>query len=213
MMDYINYYAANGERINHTIGATRTFSNIFPSFKPFQDAWNNSIFSKQAVALTQPIPENPSNAPANLELIYQLLLSKYANSHVSSEDESRFTLDLMATVFQYGPAFIKRLEIQHTLHEMDLTSDDFLRGSAQIYNQSFNPSEDPATDVMTPLSTINQQNVNIQKRDKFKALAILEELLRTDVVSDFIYRFKPLFKHDTVLYEPTLYYETEVEPQ
>lgn len=114
----------------------------------------------------------------------------------------------MATIFQYAPAWIKRLEIQHTLHEMDLNSDEFLRGSSQILNTSLNPSEDPGTDSMSALSTINQQNVNIQKRDKFKALAILEELLKTDITGAFIDRFRPLFRTIVAPQRP-LFYTTE----
>ena len=114
----------------------------------------------------------------------------------------------MATIFQYAPAWIKRLEIQHTLHEMDLSSDEFLRGSSMITNVSLNPSEDPGTDTMDALSTINQQNVNTQKRDKFKALAILEELLKTDITGSFIDKFRPLFRTIVAPQRP-LFYITE----
>lgn len=204
-MSYLNFFAQNTD---YGSSRTRSFSDIFPDFETFQTAWTNTVFSQQAVALTQQIPEG--NGPQNLMLIYQLLLSRYANSTIASSDENRFVLQCMATIFQYAPAWIKRLEIQHTLHEMDLSSDDFLRGSAMITNISLNPSEDPATDSIDPLSTTNQRNENIQKRDKFKALAILEELLKTDITSAFIDRFRNLFRTIVAPQRP-LFYTTEEE--
>lgn len=205
----MNYFDFFTQHTDYGSSRTRSFADIFPNFETFQSAWNDTVFSQQAIALSQAIPESgEGEGPQNLMLIYQLLLARYANSTIASSDENRFTLQCMAIIFQYAPAWIKRLEIQHTLHEMDLSSDEFLRGSAQIFNTSLNPSEDPATDTMTPLSTINQQNVNIQKRDKFKALAILEELLKTDITGAFIDRFRPLFRTIVAPQRP-LFYTTE----
>lgn len=204
-MNYLNFFA---QHTDYGSSRTRSFADIFPDFETFQEMWNATVFSQQAVALTQTIPEGETNGPANLMLIYQLLLARYSNSTIASSDENRFKLQCMATIFQYAPAWIKRLEIQHTLHEMDLNSDEFLRGSSQILNTSLNPSEDPGTDSMSALSTINQQNVNIQKRDKFKALAILEELLKTDITGAFIDRFRPLFRTIVAPQRP-LFYTTE----
>lgn len=206
-MDYLNFFAQNTD---YGSSRTRSFADIFPDFETFQAAWSNTVFSQQAVALSQTIPEAGKEGPQNLLLIYQLLLARYANSTIASSDENRFVLQCMATIFQYAPAWIKRLEIQHTLHEMDLSSDEFLRGSAMISNISLNPSEDPGTDTMSALSTINQQNTNIQKRDKFKALAILEELLKTDITASFIDRFRVLFRTIVAPQRP-LFYTTEEE--
>lgn len=206
-MDYLNFFTQNTD---YGSSRTRSFADIFPDFETFQEAWSNTVFSQQAVALSQTIPEAGTEGPQNLLLIYQLLLARYANSTIASSDENRFVLQCMATIFQYAPAWIKRLEIQHTLHEMDLSSDEFLRGSAMISNISLNPSEDPGTDTMSALSTINQQNTNIQKRDKFKALAILEELLKTDITASFIDRFRVLFRTIVAPQRP-LFYTTEEE--
>lgn len=212
-MSYFDFFTQNTD---YGSSRTRSFADIFPDFTTFQTTWNATTFSKQAVALTQEVPETATDievaGPQNLLLIYELLLSRYANSTIASSDENRFALQCMATIFQYAPAWIKRLEIQHTLHEMDLSSEDFLRGSSQIFNTSLNPSESPSTDAATPLTTINQQNVNIQKRDKFKALAILEELLKTDITGAFLDRFRPLFRTIVAPQRP-LFYTTEETPE
>lgn len=202
-MNYLNFFA---QHTDYGSSRTRSFADIFPDFETFQTAWNNTTFSQQAVALSQTIPEG--EGPQNLMLIYELLLARYANSTIASSDENRFMLQCMATIFQYAPAWIKRLEIQHTLHEMDINSEEFLRGSSMINNISLNPSEDPGTDTMDALSTINQQNINTQKRDKFKALAILEELLKTDITGAFLDKFRSLFRVIVAPQRP-LFYTTE----
>lgn len=217
-MSYFDFFT---QHTDYGSSRTRSFSDIFPNFEVFQEAWSNTTFSHQAVALSQEIPETATDkeveGPQNLMLIYELLMSRYANSTIASSDENRFVLQCMATIFQYGPAWIKRLEIQHTLHEMDLNDEEFLRGSSQIYNMSVNPSEyDPegntSTDSMKPLSTINQKNENIQKRDKFKALAILEELLKTDITGIFLDKFRSLFRTIVAPQRP-LFYTTEESNQ
>lgn len=202
-LDYLNFFAENTD---YGSSRTRSFADIFPDFETFQSAWSATTFSQQAVALDQNIPEK--EGISNLRLIYELLLGRYANSTIASSDENRFTLQCMSLVFQHGPTWIKRLEVQHTLHEMDLNSQEFLHGSAQIFNSSLNPSESPSNDSFEALSTINQQNVNLQKRDKFKALAILDELLRTDITAIFLDKFKYLFRTIVSPQRP-LFYTTE----
>lgn len=208
MTDYFNFFTENTD---YGSSRTRSFAEIFPTFDEFQEMWNDTTFSYQASALNQRVPEGGKDeGPQNLMLIYELLMSRYANSTIASSDENRFKLQCMATIFQYAPAWIKRLEIQHTLHEMDITSEEFLRGSSQIHNVSLNPSESPSTDDISPLSTINQQNVNTQKRDKFKALAILEELLKTDITGAFLDKFRNLFRIIVAPQRP-LFYTTQEE--
>lgn len=207
MTDYINFFTLNTD---YGSSRTRSFADIFPNFEAFQTAWSATSFSQQAVALNQDIPEG--NGISNLRLIYELLLGRYANSTIASSDENRFTLQCMSVIFQHGPAWIKRLEIQHSLHEMDVNSEEFLHGSLSIYNQSLNPSADPGTDAFDTLNTINSQNVNLQKRDKFKALAILDELLRTDITAIFLDKFKSLFR---VMVSPQrpLFYPIPIEEE
>ena len=202
-MNYLNFFTLHTD---YGSSRTRSFSDIFPDFETFQSTWGQTSFSEQAVALNQDIPEG--KGISNLRLIYELLLGRYANSTIASSDESRFTLQCMSTIFQHAPAWIKRLEIQHTLHEMNLESDEFLHGAWQINNLAMNPSSDPSEDDYHTLKNLNQQTVNMQKRDKFKALAILDELLRTDITDDFLNKFKYLFR---VMVSPQrpLFYESE----
>lgn len=203
-MNYLNFFATNTD---YGSSRTRSFSDIFPDFETFQNVWSMTTFSQQATALDQNIPEGKS--VSNLRLIYELLLGRYANSTIASSDENRFMLQCMSTIFQHAPAWIKRLEIQHTLHDMNLDSEEFLHGAWQINNLALNPSSDPSSDDdYHTLKNLNQQTVNMQKRDKFKALAILDELLRTDITEDFINKFKYLFR---VMVSPQrpLFYESE----
>ena len=205
-MSYINFFSENTD---YGSSRTRSFSEIFPSYTVFEDTWRSTTFSAQAVAL---IGTRGETNITSLSLIYELLLARYANSTIASSDEGRFMLQCMSTIFQHGPTFLKRLDIQHMLHEMDLKSEDFLVGSTQIFNTSFNPSQSPTSQTLTELDTINQQNVTKQKRDKFKALAILDELLRSDITEDFVSKFKYLFRVVVTPQRP-LFYTTETEDQ
>ena len=207
-MNYINFF---GLHTDYGSSRTRSFSDIFPTFNDFIDYWNETSFSRQADRVTNIIPEGGFSAPSNLRLIYELLMSKYANSTIASSDENRFKLECMALIFQYAPAWIKRLEIQHYLHDINISGDDWLKGSMNIINQSLNPSEDPGTDSFDTLSTINQQNVSLQKRDKFKGLAILEELLKTDITESFLNKFKKLFRVIVAPQRPLFYITEELD--
>lgn len=88
-MNYLNFFA---QHTDYGSSRTRSFADIFPDFETFQEMWNATVFSQQAVALTQTIPEGETNGPANLMLIYQLLLARYSNSTIASSDENRFKL-------------------------------------------------------------------------------------------------------------------------
>lgn len=104
----LNFYETGSD---YGSSRTRSFSNIFPTYDDFVAAWSETVFAQQETELAMPISEGGDDAPANLALIYQLLLSRYANSTIASSDENRFVLQCMATIFQYAPAWLKRLEI------------------------------------------------------------------------------------------------------
>lgn len=172
---------------------TRSFSDIFPDYTTFETNWQQTQFSRE-VSLT------------SLPLLYELLLARYANSTIASSDENRFALELFSIIFRYAPTWQKRLEIQKNLREMQ--DEELLTGSALINNTSVNPSEDPTTNTLEELQTINQQTVSKQKRDKLKAYALLTELLDTDLTGTFLDRFKHLFRTIVAPQRP-LFYEVE----
>lgn len=196
-MNYIDFFALNTD---YGSSRTRSFSDIFPTYESFQAYWQDSVFATENEQLS-----------SHLNLIYFLLLGRYANSTIASSDEERFKLQLFTIVWQYAPTWKKRLEIQKHLQSLDINSEKFLLGSEQVFNTALNPADELANDY-EKIQTVNQQQVNYQKRDKFKALAILEELLKTDVTSAFLERFQPLFRSIVAPQRPLYYTTTQEDP-
>ena len=140
------------------------------------------------------------------QTLYYLLYGRYGNDVIASSDINRFKYRLFGIIFQYGPTWEKRLEIQEKLR--GLSEDEILTGSRQIYNNAQNPSTEPSTDTTDELQYINEQNVTKNRRGKLDAYAMLMELLRSDVTNELLTKFKTLFL--TVIEpEESLYYVSE----
>ena len=140
------------------------------------------------------------------QTLYYLLYGRYGNDVIASSDINRFKYRLFGIIFQYGPTWEKRLEIQEKLR--GLTEDEILTGSRQIYNNAQNPSTEPSTDTTDELQYINEQNVTKNRRGKLDAYAMLMELLRSDVTNELLTKFKILFLTVIEPEEP-LYYVSE----
>lgn len=140
------------------------------------------------------------------QTLYYLLYGRYGNDVIASSDINRFKYRLFGIIFQYGPTWEKRLEIQEKLR--GLTEDEILTGSRQIYNNAQNPSTEPSTDTTDELQYINEQNVTKNRRGKLDAYAMLMELLRSDVTNELLTKFKTLFLTVIEPEEP-LYYVSE----
>ena len=140
------------------------------------------------------------------QTLYYLLYGRYGNDVIASSDINRFKYRLFGIIFQYGPTWETRLEIQEKLR--GLTEDELLTGSRQIYNNAQNPSTEPSTGTTDELQYINEQNVTKNRRGKLDAYAMLMELLRSDVTNEFLTKFKTLFLTVIEPEEP-LYYVSE----
>lgn len=127
----------------------------------------------------------------NMTTLFYLLYARYGNSTIASSDENQFKYKLFSLVFQYGPTWAKRLEIQDKVR--NLTEDELRESAKSLYNHSYNPSTLPSTDTVDELLTINEQNVTKHRRSKTDAYALLNDLLETDVTEEFISKFKKLF--------------------
>lgn len=173
---------------------TRKFSDTFPSVSDFLAAYND-----------ENLPFSGSMTTDYLNILYYLLYAKYGNSHWANYDENQCIFQVLSTIYIYGPTWAKRSEIQKKLR--NLSEDELLKGSKSIYNHSFNPSTEPSTDTLEELTTINDQNTTTVKRSKLDAYETLWTLLKVDVTSSFIDRFKPLFLSIVEPQRPLLYEE------
>lgn len=146
---------------------------------------------------------------ANVTTLYYLLYGKYGNSTVASSDINRFKYRLFSLVFQHAPVWAKKLDIQERLR--NLSEDELLTGSRQIYNAALNPSVEPSTDTTDELQYINSQNVTKNRKGKLEGYALLYELLKEDVTEAFLNKFKSLFLTIVEPEEPLLYITEEDE--
>lgn len=147
---------------------------------------------------------------ANVSTLYYLLYARYGNSVIASFDEEQFAYKVFSIIFQYGPTWSKRLEIQSNLRGMTLT--ELQEGAKAIYNHAYNPSTAPSTDSLTELNYINEQNTNNFKRSKIDAYVRLWDLLKVDISEELIKRFQPLFL-TVVSPEYPLWYVSEDEEE
>lgn len=140
------------------------------------------------------------------QTLYYLLYGRYGNDVIASSDINRFKYRLFGIIFQYGPTWEKRLEIQEKVR--GFTEKEMLTGSRQIYNNAQNPSTEPSADTDDELQYINEQNVTKNRRGILDGYAMLMELLRSDVTNEFLTKFKILFLTVIEPEEP-LYYVSE----
>ena len=159
--------------------STQTFTNIYDSVDKFMYDYEN-------LALPQTITNE------NATTLYYLLYAKFGNTPIANYDVNQFKYKLFSVIWQYGPTWEKRLEIQANLRA--LSEDDLLKGSKAIYNHAFNPETEPKTGDLDEINYINDQNTTNYKKSKMDAYMQLWNLLDTDVTTDFLNKFGRLFK-------------------
>lgn len=174
----------------------RTFADIFPDAEKFESEYKESALYDSKNIITNP------------KLLYFLLYARYGNSVIASFDENQFKYKVFSTMFMYGPAWEKRLDVQSKVRE--LKEEEIIRGSKRINNMSYNPSTAPTTDTLEELTTINQQFTDGWKKSKLEGYRTLLQLIETDVTEEFIGKFKKLF---IIVVQPNLplWYESEKE--
>lgn len=123
--------------------------------------------------------------------LYYLLWARYASSHIRSDYPQQWKMKIMMTVFEYGPTWSKRLEIQEKVRNM--SDDEIQKGTIMTYNSAMNPDGAPTTDTWDTLQGINSQNKNLYQRGKLDSYAYIDQILRTDVTREFVEKFKKFF--------------------
>lgn len=182
---------------------TRTLNDIYSKYSDFEADFN----------MYKGIGLNPNfNNQTTPQTIFYLLSGKYGNSHIANSDENQFKLKLFSTIFQFGPTWEKRLDIQSKLREMNET--DILTGSKQINDHAYNPSTEPSGPnvVDGEITSVNEQSKIKYTKSKVDAYASLYAMLETDVTEDFLGRFKRLF---LAIVEPEypLWYITDINEE
>ena len=179
---------------------TNTFTDHFSDAASFLSAWKASgLYSSGLIT------------DANITFLYYLLYGQYGNSTVASSDPNRFKYNLWSIIYEYGPSWEKRLEIQKKLR--NLTDDEIIQGSKTIYNHANNPGTEPSTASLEELEYIDDQNTSQYKKAKVEAYQLLWNLIKFDVTKEFIDKFKVLFLVIVMPERPLLYANEDDEEE
>ena len=182
---------------------TKTFADLYEDYDTFKEDHVDNAFLPCVIDHDDGTTQNPK--VSNLQILYYLAYSKFGNNPIANLDENQFKAKFEAVMWQYGPAWEKRLDIQKKVRE--LTATDIINGSSAIHNHAFNPSTDPSTDSPQVLPYINDQNTTQYFKTKMDAYSQLWGLIADDVTEEFMTRFKPLFQQ--VVHAKAYLYESE----
>ena len=146
--------------------STQNFCDLYPDVTTFMADYG-----------TKGLPKTISDS--NAQILFYLLYSRYGNSPIANYDENQFKVKLQATIWQFGPTWEKRLDIQDKLRK--LTDSELSTGTmttnvstgssegtssdtgSSIKNHAFNPGEisSQTTTLNGPeLNYIDQQNTD-----------------------------------------------------
>lgn len=142
--------------------------------------------------------------------LYYLIYSKFGQTPIKSNDPNLFAYRVFQTIFQFAPAWEKKLEIQAEIRKLSLEAgSELFKGGKVVYNHAYHDSSAPSTDTLEELNFIDSQNTSNYKKSMPEGYAILQNILADDVTSSLLNKFTPLFsqwlKPDTNI----IFYVTE----
>ena len=172
------------------------FSNIWDSVEDFM---SDCHASQMPITLTD----------TSLTTLYYLLYGRHGNDPIVNRDLNQWKYRIYSVIFQYGPTWEKRLDIQGKIR--NLTEDQLIQGSKVISNNASNPQSVPTTSTLDELEYINSQVTSNQKRSHMEAYALQWEMIANDVTEDFLMRFDNLFLKVLIPQNPLLYSQEDIE--
>ena len=128
-------------------------------------------------------------------ILYTLLYARHGNDPIANYDENQFKFKVASVIWQHGPIWKKKLEIQANLRA--LTIDELVEGTKAVHNHAYNPGEigaEHATDTQPVLQYIDQQNVTKYTKNKMDGYLQLWNMISNDVSDEFLSKFDNLFK-------------------
>lgn len=169
----------------------------------FTDIWDDVDEFKSDFADSPFAGAVSTSNPDSVSTIFYLLYARYGNNPIANRDITQWKFKIFSVIFQYGPTWEKRLDIQKKLR--NISDSDLLLGGKSVFNHAYNPSTTPSTSSLDELTYINDQNTSNYKKSKMDAYMQLWELLRTDVTEEFLNEFKKCFKIFVSPERPLLY--------
>lgn len=177
----------------------------------FTDVWDDVDEFKADLAASPFAGSLSTSTPDNVSIVFYLLYGRYGNNPIANNDVNQWKFKIFSVIFQYGPTWQKRLDIQGKLRS--LTESDILLGPKAVYNNALNPGTTPSTGSLDELTYINSQNTTNYKKSKMDAYMQLWDLLKTDVTEEFLNKFGKCFKQFVAPERPLIYVSEEDEEE
>ena len=169
-----------------------SFGEVFPSAADFLEGYKNC-------GITPLIKDETVN------LLFYLLYAKYGSTPIRTNDTNLFAYKMYLTIFQYGPTWEKKMEIQEKLRSLSLEGGELFYGATAIHNHAAHDGSAPTTQTLTELPFIDNQNTTKYQKSKAEGLSILTDLLEADATEDFLRRFSRLFSQFLKPDKPALF--------
>ena len=160
--------------------STLKFSEVFDNATKFLNEWKASAFYEEGLIKDE-----------NVTKTFYLIYAAKGNSAISNMDVNQWKYKVWSIIYQYGPTWQRKLEIQKSLRSLD--EEQMIDGTKAINNLATNPQTEPSTNITEEINGVVQQTVNKFKKSRLEGYASLVDLLDDDVTKEFIDRFKPLF--------------------
>ena len=152
---------------------TKTFCDVWDELAKFKDDFEGSPF-------------DGAISSDGEELLYYLLYGKYGNNPIANLDENQFKYKVFSIIFEYGPTWEKRLDIQKTLRNMSL-QDILAGGSETITGTDTNTGSDSKSESGNKNDTGSQSTVSVSastiNRDIANSGYQTNELDGTDILN------------------------------
>lgn len=124
--------------------------------KIFTDIWDNAedfVYDYKHAGIPTSITDQ------NATTLFYLLYARYGNNPIANYDEEQFKYKVLSIIFQYGPTWEKRLDVQQTLRGLQLA--DIVNDGAfsELFgHQGANSSN--RTDSSNSTKTVNTDTTN-----------------------------------------------------
>ena len=191
--------------------STIRFCDVYDSATDFVSDYKASALYDAYTDTSHNVHLNNSISDDNATKLFYLLYARYGNNPIANWDKEQFKYKLFSVIFQYGPTWAKKLDVQAKVRELSDTTpgEGIFAGSKTIYNAAANPSTEPSTQSLEELTFINAQNTTNYKRSPLEGYTMLLDLLEDDVTDEFLRRFNICFKKFVSPERPLLYVEED----
>lgn len=187
---------------------TMSLADVWTDSEEFKTEYKASAFYRVGERLYDGVEQvGGVTMPDNITLFFTMFYARYNDTPISNDNIDVFKLKVFTTIFEYGPIWQRKLEIQKAIR--GLSEDDIRVGGKMIYNHALHDASAPSTDSLEETTYIDSQDTANNKKSKLSAYNELVMLLDDGISKEFLDKFKKLFKIVLATDRPLYVYEEE----